>query len=352
MKYRGGVAAGAVALVLASPAITKEKRLPPLGVIAASAGDVVVLAEPAGSWTESFGTGTVGWLYPAPGGMLFAPDLVRGRTTVLDLHGRREVERLEGVTMPHFGVDRDRYLVVADEVMVVSYPERAVIDRFPVGIKFPWQVLPLSSTSLLVLERRPDGRGGAVLVAVDLLSRQVIYRSALPGDVRRIAASTALGVLAVADADSESVLLMDPSTNTRLVELPAGASPRDVTFLGDGQALVAALVDASGAGVLRVWVLKWAKGELRIKSEQTVALTGVPLRMSAWPLGPRVAVGIASAQIEVVDLVALEVIASVPLPAPPRDVVWCDLTARGPILPDWTDQGPTELDLGGARDHP
>ena len=352
MKCRVGVAVSAITLVLAPAVMAKEKQLPPLGVIAASAGNVVVLAEPSGSWSDSFETGTVGWLYPAPGGVLFAPDLVRGRTTVLDLRGRREVERLEGVTMPHFGADRDRYLVVADEVMVVSYPERAVIDRFHVGIESPWQVLPLSSTSLLVLDRRPDGRGGSALVAVDLVSRQVIYRSPLPGGVRRIAASTALGVLAVADADSQSVLLMDPSTNTRLVELPAGASPRDVTFLGDGQALVAALVDASGAGAVRVWVLKWAKGELRIKKEQTVALTGAPVRMSAWPLGPRVAVGVASAHIEVVDLDALEVVASVPLPAPPRDVVWCDLAAPGPALPDWSDQGPRELDLGGARKHP
>jgi hypothetical protein len=253
--------------------------------------------------------------------------------------------------MPHFGVDRDRYLVVADEVMVVSYPERAVIDRFPVEINSPWQVLPLSSTSLLVLERRPDGQGGSALVAVDLVSRRVIYRSSLPGDVRRIAASTALGVLAVADADSRSVLLMDPSTNTRLFELPAGASPRDVAFLGDGQALVAALADASGAGAVRVWLLKWAKGGLKIKSEQTVELTTAPVRMSAWPLGPWVAVGLASAHIEVVDLDALEVVASVPLPEPPRDVVWCDLSAPGPTLPDWSDQGPVELDLGGAREH-
>jgi DNA-binding beta-propeller fold protein YncE len=349
MRCRATIVVSAIALVLSSPAIAKKKQTLPLGVIAASAGDVVVLAEPSGMWSQSFETGTVGWLYPAPGGVLFAPDLVRGRTTVLDLRGRREIERLEGVTMPHFGSDRDRYLTVADEVMVVSYPERAVIDRIPAGITSPWQVLPLSATSVLVLERRPDRHGGSHLVAVDLVSRGVIYRSPLPGDVRRISASTVLGVLAVADADSRSVLLMDPATNTRVAELPAGASPRDVTFLGDGQALVAALADASGAGSVRVWLLKWVRGELKIKNEQSVALTAAPVRMSAWPVGPRVAVGLESARVEIVDLDALEVVASVSLPAPPRDVVWCDLTAPGPTLPDWSDRKPSELDPGDVR---
>ncbi len=349
MKWRSACAVMAFALAFTSPAIAKKKQPPPSGVIAASAGDVVVLADPSGLWSRSFETGPVGWLYPAPGGVLFAPNLVRGQTTVLDLLGRREVDRLEGVTMPHFGADADRYLVVADEVMVVSYPERAVIDIIPVAIRDPWQVLPLSSTSLMVLERRPDGVGGSALVAVDLVSRRIVYRSQLPGDVRRIAASTVLGVLAVADADSQSVQLMDPATNTRLIELPTGASPRDVVFLGDGLALVAALADASGAGEVRVWELKSAKGQIKVKSEESVELRAAPVRMSAWPLGPRVAVGLASARVEVIDLGALSAVASIPLPEPPRDVVWCDLTAPGPSLPEWSDQGPTELDLDGDR---
>lgn len=349
MNLRVAAGVSMIAVMLAPVAATKEKRSLPSGVIAASAEDEVVLAEPSGSWSLAFETGTIGWLYPAPGGVLFAPDLVRGRTTVIDLNGRREVERLQGVTMPHFGADRDRYLVVADEVMVVSYPERAVIDRFPVGITSPWQVLPLSSTSLLVLERRPDGEGGSTLAAVDLVSRRVVYRHHFPGDVRRLAASTRLGVLAVADAETQSVSLMDPSTNHRLVELPAAASPRDVAFLADGQSLVAALADDSGAGSVHVWLLKWSKNQLKIKSERDVALPAAPIKMSASPLGPWVAVGLESANVMVVDLEALDSVVSIPLPGPPRDVVWCDLTAPGPPLPDWSDGPPVELELGAER---
>jgi len=199
----------------------------------------------------------------------------------------------------------------------------------------------------LVLERQPDGSGGATLVAVDLVIRRGVYRSRLPGDVRRIAASTALGVLAVADFDSQSVLLIDPSTNTRLTELSAGGSPRDVTFLSDGLTLVAALADASGGGSLHVWEFKLAKGEIKVKHEETVRLTAAPVRVSAWPLGPRVAVGLKSAGVDVVDLGVLEVVTSVSLPEPPRDVVWCDLTAPGPTLPEWSDGGPVEVDVGG-----
>ena len=40
-------------------------------------------------------------------------------------------------------------------------------------------------------------------------------------------------------------------------------------------------------------------------------------------------------------------VSTIDLPGKPRDVVWCDPTREGPLLPDWSDEKPRELDLGG-----
>lgn len=337
-----------LAIVLATPGAAKKKDPPPAGVIAASAGEQVIVADPLGSWSQAFDAGTVGWLYPAPGAMLFAPDLTRGRTSVLDLVGRREVARLEGITMPHFGAAADRYVVVAGDVMVVSYPDRAVIDRFAADIKYPWQVLPISDTAVLVLERRPDGEGGSSLVAVDLVGHQVVSRRSLPGDVRRIALSSSLGLLAVADAESQSLQLVDPASMSPAMVLPIVGSPRSVSFLPDGKTLVAAVAGGSGGHSVRGWVFKVKKGQISIKEEIRIPITAAPVAMASWPLGPMVAVGLESARIEVVDVKENGIVATIDLPDEPRDVVWCDLMVPGPAIPEWSDEKPPELYIGNT----
>lgn len=349
MDLRSLVVPLLIATSIAVPAGAKKKKQPPpAGVIAASAADQVVLADPLGRWTRPFQAGTVGWLYPAPGGVLFAPDLTRGKTTVLDVLGLREVDRLDGVTMPHFGPATDRYVVVAGDVMIVSYPDRAVLDSFAADILHPWQVLPISKTAVLVLERRPGGEGGSSLVAVDLIGHQVVSRRTLPGDVRRVAVSSALGVLAIADTDSESVTLLDPNSMAPVMIFPVGASPRSVEFSSDGKALVAAVDDGLGAGSVRVWIFRVKKGVMEIKKEVSIPLSAAPVDMAVWPLGPKVAVGLSSARIEVVDLVEETVTVTVDLPAEPRDVVWCDVTVEGPSAPEWSDEKPPELYIGNT----
>jgi hypothetical protein len=349
MHRRSIIVAFVIAVLVGFPAGAKKKKQPPAGVIAASVAEQVVLADPSGQWTRSFGTGTVGWLFPAPGGVLFAPDLTRGRTTVLDLLGLREVELLDGVTMPHFGPSPDRYMVVAGDVMVVSYPERAVLDSFAADIQHPWQVLPISDTALLVLERKPGGEGGSSLVGVDLIGHQVVSRQALPGDVRRIALSTTLGLLAIADAKSQSVSVLDPKSMAPVMVFAVGGSPLSVEFSADGKALLAVVDEAQGVGRVRGWAFKVKKGVIEVKREVSVPLSAVPVAMAVWPLGPKVAVGLSSARIEVVDLEEEVVAASVKLPAEPRDVVWCDTTVEGPSVPEWSDDEPPELYIGNTE---
>jgi len=180
----------AVGILAITTGVWSEKKPPPVGILAASAGESVVLADPLNRWSKSFDIGTVGWLFQAPGGVLFAPDLVRGKTTVLDLRGRRIVDHIEGVTMPHFGPSPDRYFVAAGDILVVSYPDRAIISRIAAEIGHPRQVIPASDTVVLVLEWSPDGSPKSILSAIDLPSRQVVFRRPLAGDVRSCSLSS------------------------------------------------------------------------------------------------------------------------------------------------------------------
>jgi hypothetical protein len=336
---------GCTAVLVVAPAVAKEEPPPP-GLLAASVQDSVVLADPAGEWSESFETGPVGWLFEAPGGALFAPDLINGRTTVIDLGARRVADRLDGVTMPHFAPSGDRYAVVADEVLLVTYPERAVITRVDAGIRYPWQVEMVSDSVLLALERGPDGAGDVILYAVDLVARQVVYRRPLPGDVRRFALSGELGLMALADGSSSELRLVAPATLTEVVSLAAGGQLRDVAFLGGDRPRIAAVAAVEGGGELKVWDVKPSKGELKVKKERTLALAASPERLAVAPGGSRLAIALDSAEIVVVDVAELGVVHTIELASPPRDLVWCDPARPGPLLPDWSDDDPPELRLG------
>lgn len=320
---------------------------PPAGVIAASAGDAVVLADPGGGWTASVPCGQVGWLFPAPAGVLFAPDLLRGHTTVIDLATRAASDTFDGVTMPHFGTLPDRYLVVAGDILVVSYPDRALISRIRADISQPWQVLPVSASALLVLERDPRGTGAPRLVAVDMISGQVSYRRSLPPGVVRIAVSPVLGLLALADVDAAAIGLFDPATMAQVRSLQVDGSPRDVAFLADGRTLVSVTATDTGSGALERWLLKRRRDELRVKAESSMPLPAAPVRMAVSPYGePLVAVGLADARVVVEDVAKSRRQTTIDLPGAPRDVVWCDPTSPGPTLPRWSDQQPSELEIG------
>ncbi|PWB76903.1 MAG: hypothetical protein C3F15_04355 [Holophagae bacterium] len=334
------------ALLIAPLALAKDPPQP-LGLLAASAGETVVLAEPLGPQVTQFETGPVGWLYEAPGGALFAPDLVNGRTTVIDLRTGQVADRFDGVTMPHFAPAGDRYVVVADDVLLVSYPERAVMTRMAAGIRYPWQVEMVSDTVLLVLERGPDGNGAATLHAVDLATRQVVFRRELAGDVRRFALSRALGLLAFADASSGTVELVLPATLTPVGSLEMGGGVRDVAYLDSRGELAAVAAAADGtSGELKVWKLKPTDGGLKVKKERALPLPGTPVRLAIAPDERQLAVALDPGSILVVDVDELVVARTLELVSPPRDLVWCDPARPGPVLPDWSDDNPPELRLG------
>lgn len=333
-------------LLIASLTLAKDPPAPP-GLLAVSVGDTVVLIEPAGGRMTEFETGPVGWLFEAPGGSLFAPDLVNGRTTVFDLRLGQVADRFEGVTMPHFAPAGDRYAAVADEVLLVSYPERAVLTRMAAGIRYPWQVEMVSDTVLLALERGPDGAGPAVLHAVDLVTRQMVFRRQLAGDVRRFALSRALGLLAFADASSGTIELVAPATLMPVGSVQIGGGVNDVAFLDlqGGLAAVAAAADGSG-GELKLWKLKVADGGLKVKKERALALPGRPTRLAVAPGELQLAVALERGSVVVVDVKELATLGTHELAGPPRDLVWCDPARPGPLLPDWSDDEAPELNLG------
>jgi hypothetical protein len=278
--------------------------------------------------------------------VLYAPDIVHSATTVIDLVSRRVRDRIQGVTTPRFGRSPDRYVVVVPgEVLVVSYPERAVIARHGVPIESPWQTAVVSNTALLVLERRPDGASPAYLTAVDLVSGQLVYRRRLPGSVSGMALSAELGLIALADADVSMVRLLEPETLRPVLELDVVGVARDLGFLAGGTELVAATFDRETEhGGLRSWRLKQRRAGIKIQHEATIEVDGEPIRLATAPMDlPRVALGLSSARVVVIDLGGLEVIHAVQLSSALRDLVWCDPTAPGPLLPQWSDRSPPEL---------
>ena len=337
-------------LALGLSAVWAKKESPPVGLVAVSGGDVVVLADPAVGNTRSIQTGPVAWLFPAPGGTLFAPDLVHGKTTVVDLLSMSARDVIDGVTMPHFGSFPDRYVVLGRRLLVVSYPERALMNSFEVRFDNPWQVAVVAdNTVLMVLERSPDGDSGAVMTALNLGEGKVVYRRPLAGDVRHFALSPKLGMMALADADSGQVMLADPATLTPRVAYFVNGKPVDLVFADGGGTLVVAVVREDGGGELAVWKIKMDKKKgLQRKQERTVSLAGSPVRIAVSPDGRDVAVGLATAELQVVRVETSETVATSMLPAAPRDVVWCDPSIKGPVLPDWSDDDEPELNLGGS----
>ncbi len=326
-------------LLAAQPVSTRQPT--PTGVIVASAGDRVLLIEPTTGAATPHATGPVGFLYPAPGGRLFAPDLVNGRTAVFDLRSWKIAERLDGVTMPRFGSQSDRYLVVAGDLLAFSYPERAPLLRIAAEVESPWQVAQTPDDMMaLILDRRPDGTGPTTLVVVDLAARQVSQRAILPGDVTRMALSTPLGVLAFADRTGRAVLLVEPATLATVTVVPVDGRPVDVAFTADGHRLVA-VAEHDGRGSLAVVELKPAKKGLKLKPRATGALSAAPVRLALSPTGEFAAVGLASGRLAVAELDHGGVLYEVELGEAPRDVVWCDPALEGPPLPEWSDRLPT-----------
>ena len=336
-----------LSLALGLSAVWAKKESPPVGLVAVSGGDVVALVDPALGNTMEIVTGPVAWLFPAPGGTLFAPDLVHGKTTVINLRTTRVLDTINGVTMPHFGDFPDRYVVLGKQVLVVNYPERAVIDRFEVRFEHPWQVAVVAdNTVLVVLERSPDGDTTPVMSALNLRDGKMSYQQPMASDFRHFAISPAFGVIALADAGANRVVLADPATFSPRAAFPVTGKPVDLVFAVGGTFLVVAVEREDGGGELAVWKIKNDKKKgLYRKQEWTVPLAGPPVRIAVSPDERDVAVGLATAELQIIRVENHEVVAAAELPAEPRDVVWCDPSTEGPLLPEWSDDDKPQSDL-------
>jgi len=329
----------AVSLMLTfSSGQTVAKEELPMGLLAMSCDQRVIIAHPLHGPVAEIQTGPVGRLFPAPGGIVYAPDLVNGKTTVIDMKTLQPLERLDGITMPCFGFSDDRYVVAGRDVLLVSYPERAFIAEVKASLQSPWQVIVSDDDGVvLILERSPEGSEVARLVAVDLHQRQVVYSRVLATDVVSMALSIPLGLLALAEPERGNVTLCTPASMAQVMTIPVGAETTDVTFMDQGTVMAAAAA-LEGGGVLKLVRLKQTRKGLRAKKPVLTALPARPVQLAVGPWDQRVAVGLADGRIGIV---------SADRPGEPvwvmtspgmRDLVWCDPDEEGPLLPEWSDR--------------
>lgn len=293
-------------------------------------------------------TGPVGWLYPAPGALLFAPDTVDGRTTVIELRSGRVAERLEGVTLPVFGQADDRYVVaVPGRVLVVSFPERVVLAEHEVGLRRPWRSrVSADGLFLYVLERPGEGRPAAVAV-VDLLAGTLAVRKELPGDAVDMVLLEELGLVALAEPGEGAIELRSGSSLDVEARIECGGAPAALAF--DGTRWLWAAESRGDAGGVERWRLHRRSKGLSTRMKGSLALPGRPVRMALDPAAQWLAVAAEGDELWIVPAGVDRIARTLSLPAPPRDVVWPDLDRPGPLLPEWSDRGPAPWATPGSR---
>ncbi len=336
MMPRGLCALGLVMASCWSLSVDASKPVVPPGVLAMSAGDQVVLIDPGMSEVRTVETGPVGFLFPAPAAILFAPDVVNGRTTVIDLRSGRVVELMSGVTMPHFGRWPDRYLVVAGALTMVSFPERSLIFKLKGDFDRPWQVeLGPEETTVLILERVPSGEGGSRISAVDLINRRIVFSKEFDHDLIRFAMAPGSGLMAVVDQTTGEVVLLDSKTLREMQRLAIPDGATDVVVLREGRELV-----VSGAsGRLLRWKVKGKEGVLEVESVDPILFEGRALRLAVGPEGRLVAAATAQGRLFIVDSKKGRIVGQWETPPVFRDLQWVDIQKQGPLLPSWSDRG-------------
>ncbi len=324
-----------VVLVACLGAVGAGARQLPTGVVAASVGDSVVLVDPATGSVRSFPAGPVAWLFPGPGGLLFAPDLVHGTTTVLDLRAGRVAQRMDKVTMPRFGAVSDRYVVVAGDVLVMGWPDRAFLARIEAGIRYPWQsFVSRDATILVVFERRHDGGVPPVLWLVDLVEHRVVQRVHLDPQALSVSMVTSMGLIAVAEGE-KGVALLDAGTLLPVGQLKPPGRAVDVAWSGVERLLLVGVGDGDAGRVLR-FELRTKKGKLRSKEIPPAELGSPCARMALSTDQVWAAAATVSGELVVLNVAKGEVQPMPALAGEPRDLVWCDPERPGPLLPQWS----------------
>ncbi len=180
---------------------------------------------------------------------------------------------------------------------------------------------------------------------VNLITSQVVYRRPLTGDIRHIALSPQLGLLALADAEANQVHLVEPATLALMAARPTPGQPVDVAFIQDGKTMATAVDTGDGAGTLDLALFKTGKKGMKLDKEFSIPLGAAPVRMAASPDGKFVAVALKGGSVAVIDIAGRDIVGTGTLPDTPRDLRWCDPTRDGPMVADWSD-GETAPDFG------
>jgi hypothetical protein len=122
----------------------------------------------------------------------------------------------------------------------------------------------------------------------------------------------------------------------------------DLAFVDEGGTLAVATATADGGGELALWKIKADKKKGLIKKKEWyVALEAPPVRLAASPDNRHLAIGLAGGLVQIVEVDSKTVVRTAELDGMLRDMVWCDPMAPGPLLPDWSDDEPPALNLGG-----
>ena len=298
-------------------------------VLAVASGEVVTLIDVNGGVAQrSVRVGTVPRLYPGPGGVLFAPDFAASRTAVVDVRSGQVRERLDGLTMPVFGTIPDRYVVVAGEVLVVSYPDRSVLAEVDAGLNRPWRtVVGPDERYAMVLERAPSD---SMVTIIDLWQGLVQSRHPVRGSVADMELLVATGALALG-ADDGRVLIVDPATFAVIATWQAPSGVR--TLVAREKQLVVGCADGS----VTVLEIKVRKQEMRVHEQHRVQLSGAVHAAAGEPGSQRLAVVTDDGVVTLIDAKSGTTTTLTDVEDRPRDLVWVDLSLRGPLEPLWSD---------------
>lgn len=313
----------------------EARKVQPTGVLALSSGQHVVLANARDGRLKTIESGPVGFLFPAPGGVVFAPDLIHNRTSIIDLRLGRVKKILNFMDMPRFTVWKDRYIVLAGDLLMLSYPERSLIFRMKAEITSPWQIYSTEDgMSLLVLERAPDGGGPSALTALDLGVRKRVFRKSFSADMVRFAQMEDPGVLVLADRSGSQILVLDPTTLRPLRKFPMTEAPSDLISVGN-------VLYASGdGGKIRRWRLEARRdGDLKVDELDSIPTDGRVSRMAVSPDGLFFAAASARGKLQIFESRKARQVREIDIPRETRDLVWINPQEKGPILPLWSDQG-------------
>lgn len=313
----------------------ESRKAQPKGLLALSAGDSVTIVDVGGSISTSIETGPVGFLFPAPGGVLFAPDLIDGRTSVIDMRRIRLREVLPKLMMPRFTVWKDRYLVLAGDLLMLSYPERSLVFRMEARITRPWQIYASEDgMSMVVLERNPEGKGPSILTALDLGVRKQVFRKRYSSDFIRFAEMEKPGVLVLADRSDRRILVLDPQTLAPMHRISLSRAPTDLLAVGE------VLFSSGDEEGIRRWKMERnRKGEFKVGELDSIGTGGIVMRMAISPDGIFLAAACDDGKLRVYEARKARLISELEIPPEVRDLVWVDPLQEGPLLPLWSDQG-------------